>query len=942
MNKLFLIDAYALIFRFYYALINRPMRNSQGLNTSAIWGFTKFINDLIAREKPTYIGVAFDPKGGSFRNQQYPLYKANRSETPEDIKASVPYIKQILQAMNIPIYEVMGYEADDVIGTLSVMGHNEGLEVFMVTPDKDYGQLITDKVSMYKPRKGGADSFEIVRSEDVCKYYSIDKPCKVRDILALWGDASDNVPGVPGIGEKSAIKLISSYGDIEGIYDNIDKLKGKQKENLIEHKDRLMLARDLVTICTEVPLDFKLEDLRHKPSDHCQLISLYREMNFATMIHDLELKCGNRAQMPIEEVVYKSNSGELMLFDSDSSQQGETTSQLSLFDSNDLFGDRASEPVYNTIKNTAHTYIPILTPSEADALAEAIKLKGEFCFDTETTGLNPMMDSLVGVSISIEQGKAYYIPAGGEVDIKASLGELFEDDSIAKVGQNIKFDILVLKSIGIEVKGPLFDTMIYLINPDLSHNMDFLARNYLNYNPIAISELIGSGRGAITMDRVELSKITDYAAEDADITLQLKELLWLKLTESGLDKLYFEIEEPLIRVLADMEYTGVKVDSNILDEFSVLLKGKLEEIEQSIRQWAEGDININSPKQLGELLFDKLKITTKAKRTKTKQYKTDEASLEKLIDKHPIVGQILEYREAKKLLSTYALALTSLINPKTGRVHTTYNQALTRTGRLSSNNPNLQNIPIRNPRGEVIRKAFVAENSNRVLLAADYSQIELRIMAHLSGDPAMIEAFREGEDIHTATAAKIYGVEQKNVSKTERSNAKSANFGIIYGISSFGLANNLKIPASEAKALIDGYFASYPMVHQYMDNSVEMARQRGYAATIYGRKRYLEDINSRNATVRSFAERNAINAPIQGSAADIMKLAMIRVSQRLNEEGLKSKIILQVHDELVLEVEKSELESVMAVVRESMEGAAELNVPLPVDMRYADNWLDAH
>lgn len=929
MKKLFLIDAFALIFRFHYAFINNPMRNSEGLNTSAIYGFTKFLNEILEKEKPEYIGVAFDPRGGNFRHKICDLYKANRKETPEEIIASIPYIKEILTKMNIPILEVFQFEADDVIGTMAKRFVKDGIDIYMVTPDKDYGQLIEDNIKMYKPSKGGAHNFEVITKEKICAKYSIDNPEKVIDILALWGDAADNVQGIPGIGEKSAIKLVSTYGDINGIYENIDKLKGKQQENLIEHKERLMKAKELVTIHLNVPIESSLEDLLYDQPKLCDLIDIYTQLNFYTFIKDLEVKCGKQPQTPVTHTISSPQPPSLFAeFDTEDA---------------DLFTQEHTNN-YNNISNTQHTYTLIKTQQDADLLADLIEMKKEFCFDTETTGLNHILNSLVGISISLEKNKAYYIPYNKDIDINTKLKPIFENPNISKIGQNLKFDILVLKSVGIEVQGTLYDTMIlqYIVNSDMGNGMNFMALNYFNYETVKIEELIGKGSTQKTIDQAPIEQVTDYACEDADITLQLKELLWEKVKQLGLDSLYLEIEQPLIYVLAEMENNGVMIDHNILADYSVSLTGEAIEMEQRIREYGGEDININSPKQLGELLFDKLKITDKPKRTKTKQYKTDEEYLLSLKDKHEIIGLILEYRTIKKLLSTYVLSLIELINPKTGRVHTHYNQALTRTGRLSSSNPNLQNIPIRTPRGEVIRKAFVAQDSSKVIVAADYSQVELRVMAHLSQDPAMIEAFNNEQDIHSATAAKIYKKEISEVSKEERSNAKSANFGIIYGISVFGLSASLEISRADAKTLIDGYFDSYPKVKEYMDKSIEKARELGYAETIYHRRRYLEDINSSNMTTKNFAERNSINAPIQGSAADIMKLAMIRLHKSLKENNLKSIITLQVHDELVLEVEKDELEQVLLIVKESMQNAAELNVPLTVDVRYADNWLDAH
>lgn len=953
MEKLFLIDAYALIFKFYYAFINRPMRNSNGLNTSAIYGFTKFINDIIKKEHPKYFGVAFDPKGGNFRHQMYSLYKANRSETPEDIVASIPYIKQILSAMKIPILEIKGYEADDVIGTVAKMAAKKNLQVFMVTPDKDYGQLIEDNICMYKPRKGG-DSIEIVTKDIINKYYHIDNPIKVIDILALWGDASDNVPGVPGIGEKSAIKLISEFGSIDNIFSNIESIKGKQKENLIEYKDRLMLARELVTICLNVPVELNLDELTIESPDKDRLIDIYREMNFATLIHDIEISCGSKEALSIEQIMDSSPKkvqntlfGDEMFDDNIITvvKEAAKPSKNIINAEPTMFFEENQTQIYSDINSISHNYILVDSQKELDMLITLIRLKTFFCFDTETTGLNPISDKLVGISVSLEKRKAYYIPIIQYPHFLESLKPIFYDKNIAKIGQNIKFDLLVLKNNGIEVNGRLFDTMIlqYLINSDDGNGMDYMARKYLNYSPISIENLIGKGAKQITMDIVDIQTVKEYACEDADITLQLYEILWKEIEKNSLVELYENIEEPLIPVLVDMEYYGIMVDSDMLGEYAKELQNEIDNLEINIKKATNcNDININSPKQLGELLFDRLKIIDNPKKTKTKQYKTDEEYLLSLRGKHEVVDMILEYRGVKKLLSTYVLAIPELINPQTGRVHTTYNQALTRTGRLSSTNPNLQNIPIRDPRGEVIRKAFIAQNSDNTIVSADYSQVELRIMAHLSKDSAMIEAFNNNEDIHSATAAKIYNINIEQVTKEQRSRAKSANFGIIYGISPFGLAQNLNISRTEAKELIDNYFKSYPMVKEYMEEAVETAKKTEYAQTIFGRKRFLKDINSSNAIVRSFAQRNAINAPIQGSAADIIKIAMSRLHKSLKDNKLESKITLQVHDELVLEVKKTEEQRVKEIVKQSMEGAVKLSVKLLAEAKSGKSWFDAH
>lgn len=940
MEKLFLVDAYALIYRFYYAFIARPMRNANGLNTSAIYGFTKFLHEIIRDEKPHHLGVAFDPKGGNFRHKLYDQYKANRSATPEDIIASVPYIKSILNAMRIPILEVPGFEADDVIGTIAKRAARNGFNVFMVTPDKDYGQLVEDSIYIYKPKKGGF-GVEVVGKKEIQQYYKIDDPVKVADILALWGDASDNVPGVPGIGEKSAIKLVSEFGTVEDILSDTTRLKGKQRENVEENRERLILAKELVTIDINVPIEYEPEKLVLECSNCDELIGIYTELDFHSFIHDLRAGADHVNNAPRKGHTTDEWGSEPNLFNdlpaqpTQPAQPSKMAEQMSLFDVVEI------ESTFGNIKNTNHSYT-IVDSSNIDMIVGLLQLQHIFCFDTETMSLDPLEGVPVGLSLSWQSGKAYYVPYD-EV-IFSKLKPVFEDEKIAKIGQNIKFDILVLKGIGIDVKGTLWDTMVmhYLINSDDRHGMDYLSEKYLQYSPIPISDLIGKGAKQLSMKDIELSRVAEYAAEDADVTYRLYEVLKKELLAEGLEKLYLDVEEPLISVLAAMEYAGVKIDKERLDKYSAVLEGELTTIQVEIAKLTEEpNLNINSPKQLGELLFDKLKIVDKPKMTKTKQYKTDEDYLSSLRGKHAVIDLILEYRGLKKLHSTYVSALPKLINEHTGRIHTSYNQAVTTTGRLSSTNPNLQNIPIREARGREIRASFIAEPGASIL-SADYSQVELRIMAQLSGDEAMCEAFREGLDIHTATAAKIYGVELSEVTADMRRNAKSANFGIIYGISAFGLAENLGISRGEAKELIDGYFASYPKVKEYMDSSISTARRNGYAETIYGRKRYLSDINSANKMTVAYAERNAINAPIQGSAADIMKLAMSSVYRALQKAGLRSRLIMQVHDEIVLEVIDGEQDMVKKIVIEEMEGAVSFSIPLTAECGIADNWLDAH
>ncbi len=938
MEKLFLIDAYALIFRYYYAFIGRPMRNNEGLNTSAIYGFTKFILEIIRDEKPHHLGVAFDPKGGNFRNKLYPEYKANRSATPEDIVASVPYIKRILQAMHIPILEVAGYEADDVIGTIAKHAACNDFTVYMVTPDKDYGQLVDDCIYIYKPKKSG-HGIDIVGRKEIETKYSIDHPVKVIDILALWGDASDNVPGVPGIGEKSAIKLVSQIGTVEDILADTSKLKGKQRENVEANAERLKLAKQLVTIDINVPIPYEPDKLVFDAPDYDKLIEIYRELDFHSFIHDIGVGDNHINNAPKSGYTNGNNrvtkTEEEELGGMFAAPKKESPQPMTLFDAASTDSDLSD------ITNTNHIY-SIITDSEIDAFVDLLLMQKEVCFDTETSSLDPIGGELVGLSFSWQAGKAYYVPYS-ERCVNA-LKSFFENDKIAKIGQNIKFDILVLKSAGIEVNGYLWDTMImhYLINSDERHGMDYLSEKYLKYRPIPISDLIGKGAKQLSMKDIDLKRVAEYAAEDADITYRLYKVLHPILVSEKQLELYQVVEEPLIKVLAAMEFEGVKIDNERLNSYAHKLEEEIATVESQIMEFADDKtININSAKQLGELLFDKLKITSKAKTTKTKQYKTDEEYLTSLRGNHPIIDMILEYRGLKKLLSTYVSALPKLINAKTERIHTSYNQAVTTTGRLSSTNPNLQNIPIRDDRGREIRASFIAREGYSIL-SADYSQVELRIMAHLSGDEAMIEAFRNGMDIHTATASRVFGVTPEEVTSDMRRQAKSANFGIIYGISAFGLSENLGITRSEAKSLIDGYFESYPKVKEYMDLSVDKARQNGYAETIYGRRRFLNDINSNNRIVVGYAERNAINAPIQGSAADIMKIAMSGIYNKLTSEKLESKLIMQVHDEIVIEVKDSEAEQVRAIVVSEMEGAVSLSIPLTAECGVASNWLDAH
>ena len=968
MKRLFLVDAYALIFKYYYAFMGRPMRNREGMNTSIVYGFTKFLRDIQKREKPDLLGVAFDPKGGCFRRDIFPEYKANRPATPEDILRSVPYVKRIVEAMCIPVLEVPGFEADDVIGTLAKKGDEAGYEVFMVTPDKDYGQLVGDNRKLYK-QKG--DGIEIVDKEAIKAKYGIDRPELVRDILALWGDSSDNIPGVPGVGEKGACKMVQAWGEVENIIANADKIGGKTGANILANEERLRLAKVLTTIRLDVPIEFNEEDLTVCCPKIDELRALYAELDFKGFLADLN----NLA--PAEENTAPQQAEPIQLANVARVKAGQQK-KASLEGQGSLFGDlfapvveesteEVAEPMadaqidlfansFNTVSSTPHKYTTIFTAEELRKVVAEVAAASYFCFDLETTGFDMFGDRIVGMSLATKAHEAWYIPFGHKADVRSRndieaeystiLRPLFENENIAKVGQNMKFDILFLRALGIEVKGEKWDTMImhYLLDAEARHSMDSLAERYLNYSPISIETLIGKGAKQLTMDMVGVERVAEYAAEDADITLQLYDVLRPLLEkEHSLLKLYHEIEEPMISVLADMEWEGVCINSEALHNYSATLSQKLTSIEEEIREISgEREININSSRQLGELLFAKMRIAAKPKMTKTKQFCTDEEYLQSFAGEHKVVDLILEYRGVKKLLSTYVDSLPQLVNPVTGHIHTSYNQAVTATGRLSSTNPNLQNIPVRDDLGRPIRSAFVPSDDRHELLSADYSQVELRLMAHLSGDESLCEAFREGKDIHAATAARIFKKPIEEVTSEERRRAKTANFGIIYGISAFGLSQRLRIPRSEAKMLIEGYFESYPKVKEYMDNVVAGAREKGYVETLFGRRRYLADIDSRNVNARSLAERNAINAPIQGTAADIMKLAMVGVARRFKAEGIRSRITMQVHDEIVVDLLRSEREKVEQIVREEMEGAAKLSVPLTAECGVGENWLMAH
>ena len=921
--KLFLIDAYALIYRSYYAFIKNPRINSKGVNTSAIFGFINTLEDVLKREQPTHIAVAFDPKGPTFRHEAFEQYKAQREETPEVIRQSVPVIKEVIQAYHIPILEVPYYEADDVIGTVAKQAAANGFEVYMMTPDKDYGQLVADHIYMYRPKFGG--DYEVLGVSEVLEKYQLQSTEQVIDLLGLMGDTADNIPGCPGVGEKTAQKLLSEFGSIENLLANTDKLKGAQKKKVEENVEQIRFSKFLATIKTDVPITFDAELCKRVTPDEDRLVELYTELEFKTFINRLK--------------------GESSVVSS--SKEPKAAVQYDLF---------ATEPVVESevssladITTMPHSYYLADTTEKQIALCEQLLQEKSFSFDTETEGLDPLTAGLVGMSFAIREQEAWYVPVPANreeaTDIVLRLAPALQHPEIEKVGQNIKFDILALRKYGVRVKGPLFDTMLahYLLNPELRHGMDYLAETYLKYKTVPIEDLIGpKGKKQASMRTVPIEQIKEYAAEDADVTLRLKHYFAPLLKQEGLESLFFEMEMPLIYVLAEMEATGVKLDTNALKQSSEVLSQQLTALEESIYDLAGQSFNINSTKQVGEILFDKLKLDEKAKKTKTGGYSTSEEVLEKIRGKHPIVDKLLEYRGIKKLLSTYIDALPALIHPDTGKIHTSFNQAVTATGRLSSTNPNLQNIPVRDELGREIRKAFIADDDDCIFFSADYSQIELRLMAHLSNDPHMVEAFCSGADIHAATAAKIYGIPVEEVTSDMRRKAKTANFGIIYGISVFGLAERLSIPRAESKELIDGYFQTYPRIKEYMEESIRVAKEKGYVETLFKRKRFLPDINSHNAIVRGYAERNAINAPIQGSAADIIKLAMIRIHQRFEAEHLKSRMILQVHDELNFNVRKEEFDRVKDIVLDCMEHVLQLRVPLIADCGEGKNWLEAH
>ncbi len=949
MKRLFLLDAYALIYRAYYAFMRMPRINSKGMNTSAIFGFVNTLDDVLTREKPSHLAVVFDPLGPTFRHEAYEEYKANREATPEDIKLAVPIIKQIVEAHRIPVIEVAGYEADDVIGTLAGLAEKEGFEVLMMTPDKDYGQLVTENIKIYKPRFGGS-GFDTLGVAEVLAKWGLESTTQVIDLLGLMGDASDNIPGCPGVGEKTAVKLLQQFGGIDNMLEHTDEIKGALRTKVEANVEQIRFSKFLATIKTDVPVEFDEAKFVIEEPDVKALVEIYEELEFRSHIKKLGVRS---EELGVKKVDVKDGSGMGSLFDNEELRI--ENGELRIENEEVKFSSFDAERV---------NYVCVDTVEKQEELVDRLLGVKMFAFDTETTSLDVLDAELVGFSFAMHNAQctmhnvdlldnsqfstAYYVPVSADraeaqktVDLFRAV---FESEAIEKTGHNIKYDLMVLANYGVELKGRLFDTMIahYLLQPELRHNMDYLAEILLKYKTIHIDELIGAkGKNQGSMRDVPLEKISIYAAEDADITLRLREVLEPQIEEMGLHELFYDVEMPLVRVLAEMERTGVLIDDFALAQSSGVMTAEMQRIERNIREISGANINLSSPKQVGELLFDVLKISDKARKTSKGQYVTDEETLEALRSKHPVVGEILEYRGVKKLLSTYIDALPKLINARTGRVHTSFNQTVTATGRLSSTNPNLQNIPIRDEQGKEIRKAFIA-SEGRVFMSADYSQVELRLMAHLSQDKNMLAAFNADYDIHAATAANIYKVPIEEVTSDMRRKAKTANFGIIYGISTFGLSERLGVSRTEAKELIDGYFMSFPGVKDYIDMTIENARRDGYVETLLHRRRYLPDINSRNANVRGYAERNAVNAPIQGTAADIIKIAMVRIADRLKREGLKTEMLLQVHDELNFNVPLEEVDKVNALVREEMEGAFKLSVPLRVDIGVGQNWLEAH
>jgi len=967
-KKLFLLDAMALIYRAHFAFIKAPRITSTGLNTSCVFGFANTILEVIQKEKPTHIGVAFDLPGGTFRNEWFPDYKANRQEQPEDISIAIPYVKKLVEAMDIPLLMLAGYEADDVIGTIAKKAAQHDFEVFMMTPDKDYGQLVEEHIYMYKPAIFGKEA-EKLGVKEICEKWGIEHPEQVIDLLGLMGDAVDNIPGVPGVGEKTAAKLIASYGSVEGLYENVDKLTGKIAEAIKNNKEQAFLSKKLARIELDVPIDFDEEFLKISSTKPELMSPLLDELEFRTLRKKLlpnESQESNSKTSttnissnttPVVNALKAKSGTQISMFKAMSTPSttetfGVSNTSQTPFEEEEELQFRASS-VKDTILNKVHEYHLMDTPTLRKSLIQYLNNQDEFCFDTETTSIDTIEAEIVGLSFAFYAGEAFYIPIPSEQaeaqSIMNEFKEVFENESIRKIGQNIKYDLMVLKNYGIVLKGRMFDTMLahYIIEPEQRHGMDYLANVYLNYDPVSIETLIGKrsaaqGKSQGSMRDVDIEKIKEYAAEDADVTLQLKQILEPKLADSQQQKLLENVEIPLVNVLANMEMEGVRIDMNALHEMSSVLETDVKQIQSDIFILAGQEFNVASPKQLGEILFDKLKLDSKAKKTKTGQYATGEDILSKLENEHEIVRKILDFRELVKLKNTYVDALPSLVSNKTGRIHTSYNQAVAATGRLSSTNPNLQNIPIRTPRGREIRKAFVPRNEEYVILSADYSQIELRIMAAFSGDESMLEAFNQGIDIHSTTASKVFKVDLADVTSDMRRKAKMVNFGIIYGISAFGLSQRLNIPRGEAKEIIDAYWVEFPKIKQFMDDTINKGREMKFVETILGRRRYLRDINSQNMTDRGFAERNAINAPIQGSAADMIKIAMINIHHFMEQENLKSRMILQVHDELVFDAHRSEVDFLKAKVNELMCSAIPMSVKMETGIGFGENWLEAH
>ena len=938
-KRLFLLDGHALAYRAHFAFIGRPLMNSKGQNTSAVMGFTRTLWDLMSAQKPSHIAVAFDLSTPTFRHELYEPYKANREAQPEDLTFAFPYIEAIIKALNIPILTADGYEADDVIGTLAVQAAEKGYTVYMVTPDKDFGQLVNDKILLYKPSRQG-NGIEIWGVQEVLDKWGIRRVSQVIDMLGLQGDSVDNIPGIPGIGPKTAAQLLEQYDSIEGVIAHAHELKGKQKERVEQYADQALLSKQLAVIDVHVPLQFDEKLFELEPPNKEKLTEIFRELEFRTLAQQI---LGEEAPLPVPAAKYPSKA---------------PSDQMSLFGSDEPAAQVVAAPppppahsvATKNIANTAHQYHLIDSPEKRAELVQLLRQQTSICFDTETTNIDPTQAELVGMSFAIKPGEAYYVPVPeGKAQAQAILEEfrpLFEDEAIEKIGQNIKYDAIVLKWYGIEVLGHYFDTMLahYLLEPELRHNMDYMSETYLKYQPVSIEQLIGKkGKGQITMREAELEAVKEYAAEDADITLQLRNYLFPRLEEEGLLKLYEEIEAPLVKVLVELEYAGVNINADFLNAYSQELGKEIIELEQAIYDLAGGEFNISSPKQVGEMLFEKMGLPYQGAKTKTGQYSTNEEKLAELAKTHPIIERILNHRGLVKLKSTYVDALPLLVNPRTGRLHSSFNQALTATGRLSSNNPNLQNIPVRTPQGAKVREAFIPRDSEHVLLAADYSQIELRIIAEISGDEAMLEAFQSGKDIHRATAARVFEVPYDEVSREHRYRAKTVNFALIYGAGAHNLSQQLDIKRAEAKELIDQYFLRYPGLKGYMDRVVQEAREQGFVKTLMGRRRYLRDINSRNAVMRGHAERNAINTPIQGTAADMIKIAMAHIHQEFARQGIQSKMILQVHDELVFDARKDELEAIKPIIREKMINALPgLKVPIEVEMGVGENWLEAH